>query len=444
MKFRLSLIGIILAGIALVSIGCDESTTSDTVWREPTLLDNFNGNAYRPQIAADTYNNIMVVWIQDNESHTMSDIYCRKYSANSGWGSAAPVETHESSGYSYDVKLGSDWNMHFIAVWGRTEGSISRIYANRFTPDNGWGNAEIIQESSSSQSAPDVAVEPVGNAIAKWLQYDNPYWTLYATRYELASDEWYNPTPVESISGNVESASFAFDHNYIGVFAWTQGDIYARTHLGSTNSWNDDVITIDDTAISYDSPQVAMSPMNFTFIVWHVSSTVGNNIYYSKTDSGDDLWSDPATLDYTDKYSEQPQIAMDYYGNAVAMWMTQDNDTGTTSLYARRNSFSDGTWGGINFINTNSENGVVEYRLTMNGNGDMVVLWLEPSKLGYQDLYAGRIKAGSMTLEGRQLLDKGNGEIAYYNVAVDSDDNAIVVWQKNDNGVLNIYSKWLN
>jgi hypothetical protein len=69
-------------------------------------------------------------------------------------------------------------------VWGQYDGSRTNIWSNRYTPSGGWGPAVLVETSWAGASAPQLAVDPSGNATAVWSQSDGSRYNLWSARSE--------------------------------------------------------------------------------------------------------------------------------------------------------------------------------------------------------------------------------------------------------------------
>jgi hypothetical protein len=49
----------------------------------------------------------------------------------------------------------------------------------------GWGTAALIEtDNAGGAVAPQIAVDPTGNAIAVWYQFDGTRFNIWANRFE--------------------------------------------------------------------------------------------------------------------------------------------------------------------------------------------------------------------------------------------------------------------
>jgi len=156
--------------------------TSSGGWGTAVLIETNSGSALSPTLAVDPSGNATAVWTQRD------NIWSNRYTPSAGWGTVVPIETNSGNGYDPQVAVGPDGNA--TVVWRKSQGSWSNLYdiwSNRYTPSAGWGTAVLVETNSSTVGAPlDLAVDPDGNAMAVWVQYDgiSGHWGIWSNRFE--------------------------------------------------------------------------------------------------------------------------------------------------------------------------------------------------------------------------------------------------------------------
>ena len=72
-------------------------------------------------------------------------------SANSGWQTAAPIESSDSESALFP-EVAIDRSGNAIAVWQQYDGTRENIWSNRFAVGAGWGEATLIETSDSGDA----------------------------------------------------------------------------------------------------------------------------------------------------------------------------------------------------------------------------------------------------------------------------------------------------
>src|SRR2546426_3775103 len=138
-----------------------------------------------------------------------------------GWGAATRIESG-----TRDVstpKLAVDPSGNAVAVWFQWNDNLTSgdVYANRFVPGSGWGTPTLIEDSPDTiTSGPHVAVDFVGDAVAVWAQFHNSISTVYASRFVPGSG-WGTATPIENSTAYAFNPVVAVDPDGNAVAIWT-------------------------------------------------------------------------------------------------------------------------------------------------------------------------------------------------------------------------------
>jgi hypothetical protein len=207
----------------------------------------------------------------------MRSIYANRYVADSGWGAPQLIET--GSGYASDAQVAMDASGNAIAVWHQNDGTNNSIFANRYVAGSGWGTAELIETGSGYAYAPQIAIDASGNAIAVW---------------ELHAADW--------------SSSSAYANRYVPGSGWGAAEVFAAS--GGSNKYA-------------TQTQIVMQSNGNAIAVWAfydgATSTVNARGYVAG--SG---WGTAQRLDTGSNGVDDPSIAIDASGNAIAVWTQYD------------------------------------------------------------------------------------------------------------------------
>ncbi|HEX7127218.1 MAG TPA: hypothetical protein VF406_15775 [Thermodesulfobacteriota bacterium] len=139
-----------------------------SAWNGPDEIDGQPISASSPQVGADADGNAVVLWEQAGSIHARRFVKGTP-STPSEWGTPQELDT---SGQTADhAALAVAPTGHAVAIW-RRDGGGGRIHASRLDPSSGdWSAAARVQTSTTAPSdAPHVALDPSGNAIAVWQQ----------------------------------------------------------------------------------------------------------------------------------------------------------------------------------------------------------------------------------------------------------------------------------
>jgi flagellin-like hook-associated protein FlgL len=293
----------------------------DTGWGTPELIEGQAEEAGMPQVVADRWGNATVVWRQflSGTSHLWS---CR-YVAGEGWGTEEEIEGYADWSYLFDAAV--DDSGCVVAVWSQWDGLHLNLSANRYVPGEGWGAAQMIGGNASGDvSEPKVAVDPSGNAMAVWCQWDGVFSSWYC-RY-VVGEGWGAAALLES------------EEVYDALF-----------------------------------PRTAGGPSGEFLTVWQQPDGGVDSIWWSRYVPGEG-WSTPGTVETNAFFAMQPQVVLDRYGNGTAIWHQSNGVYGT--ICSSRYVPGEG-WGEMELASTNETGGTGYISSAADGIGNVVAVWLQ-------------------------------------------------------------------
>jgi hypothetical protein len=253
-------------------------------------------------------------------------------------------------------------------------------WANRFVPSNGWGTkAELIESNDDVPVIfPQVAVDPIGNAIAMWMQGFN----ILANRF-MPTTGWGTATRT----------------NYNNNFA--------------------------------QSPQVAVDAAGNAIAVWVEGEGEGSNIWANRFEAVGTRWG-ATTVKLTEKPADSPQVAVDSQGFAIAVWKQSDGTQ--SSIWANRFEVGAG-WGTTTEIETDHTGPVQPPQIAVNSIGSAIAVWVRDSSI-----WANRFVQGRGWETAVAIQTDNSGSAAAPQAAINSFGNAIAIWQQSDGTRNNVWA----
>jgi hypothetical protein len=137
-------------------------------WGSPELVDTEDhGSATKPRAVVDRSGNVTAVWQQSDSLR--DNVWANRYTPGEGWGTARRIEA-SNAGDATAPRLGVDAIGNVLAVWQQSDGEQTRALSNRYTVTGGWGVAEVLGAHLEGNAfEPDVVIDANGNAIATWI-----------------------------------------------------------------------------------------------------------------------------------------------------------------------------------------------------------------------------------------------------------------------------------
>jgi hypothetical protein len=261
-------------------------------------------------------------------------------------------------------------------------------------------------------------MDDAGNAMATWSQWDGGQYIVWANRF-VRGVGWGTPVRLANGAG---SAVIGFDAAGNAIAVWgAAGTLWANRFVPATG-WG--TATLITNGPSQQDPDLAVEPGGNAMAVWRSNNTSTVGTWASRFVVGTG-WS--ARVRISDAFNTQiPQVAVSRNGDALAVW--ERHDVFDMSVMASRFSLATG-WGTPTFLENDTRN-ALRPNVAMDDSGNGMAVWAQASGGGIQ---ANRYVAGvgwdppvSIQVPGSSGLDT--------DVAMDPNGNAVAVWEQWDSG----------
>ncbi len=351
------------------------------------------------------------------------------------WREAEPLETDDVDATSPQVAL--DASGRAIAVWSQSDGVSPRIWASRFVPGTGWGDAIIISDTGAAGVAK-VAADPQGNAVAVWDESDGMTSSIWANRFTPMTG-WGGGVLVEDNAGNAEAAQVGMDRNGNATSLWrqqeaTRFDIWASRLVPSTG-WNDAVTIEVNNAGNANFPRLSVAPGGNAMAVWGQSDGTRINIWANRFVLGMG-WENAALIEQAGGNGMLPDVALDSNGDAMAVWSQTDG----TRFNVWANRFTRATrWGSAQLIETDDGGSASGTRVVVYPPGNALAVWVQ-SNGTVTNIWANRFTAAGGWGAAELIETDDAGDADSVQIAVDLRGNAIAVWSQSDGTRRNIWA----
>ncbi|VAW88463.1 hypothetical protein MNBD_GAMMA17-507 [hydrothermal vent metagenome] len=298
-----------------------------------------------------------------------------------------------------------------------------------------WGDATLIENDDNGMaSLPQIAIDANGNAIAVWQQSDGLQTNIWANRY-TAGSIWGGAVFLETDTGDAVMPKIAMDASGNAIAIWSQSDgtrnnIWTN-HYTAGGSWSGRVLIEIDDVGSATNPQIAMNNTGNAVAVWQQINAGGtSDIWASRYIAS--TWQSATIIDVLAGVAIKPQVVIDSSNNAIAMW-SQTNGFGYniySSHYTVGGSWSTGTWA-INGSNNGPADGP---QIALDSNDNLIAVWdqLNDGRYG--------IKANHYTVgtgwETARFIETNNSDARGVQIAIDASNNAHVVWAHAADGAI--------
>jgi hypothetical protein len=408
-------------------------TTGDGQWKTPTLIETGNEPAVSPVVAFDASGNAIAVWQQ--AEGLIDSIWSNRYTAGGGWGTAELIETNITN--ATGVQIAVNGSGHAIAVWHQMDGQRESIYANQYTPGSGWGRADLIElDNAGPAAAPHVAIDPSGNGVAVWHQFDGTRFNAWSNRYTPGVG-WRIPEFLESAPGAASSPRVAMDASGHALAVWQQSDgtdsnIYARRYVPGTG-WEAPEL-IESRAGVTSEPRIVMNADGSALAGWRQFENefkAWSNRYTPGSGWGvaERLGPEGASI------QASPRVAIDARGNALAVW--QHFDGARDQIWSNRYAAGSG-WTGPTVIPNDDLNDASEPQIAIDPAGNALAVWYQMNNSSFH-LWWSRYSTIGWTKAAPFAGDDQGGTLLPQ-IAIDANGNALCLAEKSDGSTPSIWS----
>jgi hypothetical protein len=329
----------------------------DTGWAAlGERLGTEEGNARRPQVAMDADGNAVAVWYQSDGMR--NDIWSNHYTPDEGWGMAERIERND--GEARWPQIAMDAGGDAVAVWQQCdvgdcdcfgedcEYSRWNVWSNRYTSGR-WGTHQPIASDEGDATRPDVAVDATGNAVAVWQQFDGTHDNIWSNRKAADRANWEEAEPIESLDeGDASRPQVAMDPEGNAVAVWSQfdgmnDDIWSNRYTPS-GGWDLAERIEGNDPGEARRPKVAMDPGGTAVAVWTQPDGVHVSIWSNRYTPSFG-WGTAEPIETWDGgRAREPEVAMDTNGEAVAVWSQRTG--GADRIWSNRLRWRDADTGG--------------------------------------------------------------------------------------------------
>jgi hypothetical protein len=175
------------------------------VWAAETRLNSDTGTTGQrtPSIAIDGSGNLYVVWADDRNGSTNTDIYFAKRTGTT-WSANIKVNSDTATAIQSSPRISVSSAGIAVAVWYDARSSQVNIYSARLpSGSTTWSTNYNITTSNTSavKAAPDVAVASDGTAWAAWQDNRTGGGDIYTASLGPTATAWSTNTKVSDDSG---------------------------------------------------------------------------------------------------------------------------------------------------------------------------------------------------------------------------------------------------
>jgi len=195
-----------------------------------------------------------------------------------------------------------------------------------------WQRPSFIPSATTS-SAPGVAVDASGSAIAVWRSGSD----LLASHYVPAASSWSQPIVIDSASTDLpHHPMIAFDSAKRAIVVWEQrSEVWANRFVPGTG-WGT-ATRLSATGASTVDPDLAVRSNGDAVVVWSAPLAPGGmRVHARRFLAANGAWEATQLVDPEGTASSyQASVTVDGQGNAIAIWLNHGGGSGSKLEYSR-------------------------------------------------------------------------------------------------------------
>jgi hypothetical protein len=314
------------------------------------------------------------------------------------------------------------------AIWERSEDGDSYIVASVRPSGGTWQTSpDIISRKGLDAKDPQITIDRSGNSTAVWTSNSS----IQAST-KLFGDRWQEiPDSISSSGQDAVTPQIAVDTTGNTTVVWSRFDgrnfvIQASTRIFGEN-WQENPDTLSVTGEDALNPQITVDPFGNASAIWVRSDGTHRRIQASTKPFGGSWQTSPDTLSIEGYDASSPQIAGDSVGTVTAVWVQSDG--ANTRILSSCKSFGS-AWQITPDTISQAGCNAIDPHIAVDPSGNATAVWVQTDGSNFIIQAATKLYRSSWPSEATTISPTG-GLVLNPQVAVDPDGNIIAVWSKS-------------
>jgi PKD domain len=291
-------------------------------WLTPTDISRPGQHLDRPDLALDAAGDAVAIW---NRRNGAGELVIEAASRPAGGAWSTPTALSAPGAGAFQPQIAVNGAGDAVAVWVGTAGGIEAAAR----PANGTWSTQSTRLSPPGGLAvePQLALNAAGDAVAVWTQVTGGNRTAEAAVRPAGGDWSTQAIQISPTGKQASEARVGLDARGEAVAIWRSDSAGARPAIETASrpvggAWSTPPTGLSDPAfIANDQPQLAVNPAGEAVAVWRVTK-VGNRTFLEFAGRlPGRAW---VPLGPADDIGSSPQIAINPKGDAVAVWTGND------------------------------------------------------------------------------------------------------------------------
>jgi hypothetical protein len=186
-------------------------------WAGPEDIADAAPGEAAPQVALGPAGDAVVVW-----AGLFSGIVeASERPAGGAW--SEPEDLSAAGGEATSPRVAMDATGDAVAAWQRSDGSSSIVQVSERPAGGGWSEPEDVSAAGQDASAPQIALNPVGDAVAVWQRWDGSNEIVQASARRVGNP-WSPAQDLSAAGGSAFTPAVAIDATGGAVAVWRRSN----------------------------------------------------------------------------------------------------------------------------------------------------------------------------------------------------------------------------
>ena len=344
-------------------------------------------DASDPSVAFDAHGNAVAAWLRSDGTNDRVQAAFRP--AGGSFGPAVDLSGAGQDADSPRVAVSEQGDA--MVVWERFDGANQRIQTAIRPAGGSFGGAVDLSEAGQDAHLPQLALDPAGDAVAVWKRSDGIHDRIQAT-VRPAGGSFGLPASAQTLSRSTEDGDdpqVSVDAAGDAIVVWSGNDgTDNRIEEAMRPAGGSFANGVEISGADGQEAQIAMDAAGHAMVVWLLNDGTNYRVQAATGQTGGSFAA-PVFVSDAGEDADQPQVAMDPQGDAVAVWRRND---ATFPIRAAIQA-PGGGFGPARDLSGqgNDTNPAV---VGMDTHGDAAVVWAEYDGTNYRARAAGLDAAG--------------------------------------------------
>jgi hypothetical protein len=342
----------------------------------------------------------------------------------------APTNLSAPGRDATEPQLAVDAGGGTVAVWARSDGSHTIIQASSRPPGGAWAPPVDLSQAGRDATEPQLAVDAAGDAVAVWARSNGAHTVIQAAA-RPAGGGWTSARDLSDSERNATEPQVAVDSGGRAIAVWSRfdgsDDIVQTAQLppAAGSAWSEPV-DLSAAGEDADEPQLAVDAAGDAIAVWSRLEGTDTIAQAAFRPAGAG-WEAPDDLSEAGGDATEPQVAIDPGGAAVAVWSRAASGLDTVQAAEMA---AGGDW--LEAVDLTGPGDDATEPQVSSAAGRLLAVWTLRGPGPYSTIQSAEKTGGGPWQQAQDLTQAGLTQtVVSPQVALDPNGNGAAVWARS-------------